>query len=120
MKKLKVWPLLRCGEENKLSSKELARLAGFSTSRALQAQIAAERSAGALILSSSAGGYFRPAPGEQGKRELAAFEATLRRRAISTLAALHATRAALAQVEGQQMLDDTPSGTRGGEDGVQS
>lgn len=95
--------LLHRGRENALTSCELVKLTGCRTNRDLQLQIAAERENGALILSASSGsgGYFLPAAGEQGRRELMEFERTLKSRAVHTLAALRPARRALKRLEGQ-------------------
>ena len=100
--------LLLQGEENALPSSELVRLTGFRSIREQQSQIAHEREAGALILSTcrGSGGYFLPRPGEAGKQEIAAFVATLQARALNTLRALKAAREALESVEGQVGMDD--------------
>lgn len=100
--------LLLQGEENALPSGELVRLTGFKSVRELQNEIAREREAGALILSTcrGGGGYFLPAPGEAGQREIGAFVATLRARALNTLRVLKAAREALEGLDGQVSLDD--------------
>ena len=56
-----------------MASKVLADLVGASSVRDLQHMVAFERERGALILSTCKGGYYRPADGEQGQREIAAF-----------------------------------------------
>lgn len=101
-----IFDLLPRGEENAVSSKALADLVGVKTVRELQHRVSAERESGALILSTCRGGYFRPAAGEQGQREIAAFARTLQARAINTLRAIRAAREALENVEGQLDLDD--------------
>lgn len=100
--------LLLQGEENALPSGELVRLTGFKSIRELQNEIAREREAGSLILSTcrGGGGYFLPAPGEAGQREISAFVATLRARALNTLRVLKAAREALDGLDGQVSLDD--------------
>lgn len=100
--------LLLQGEGNALPSNELVRLTGFRSVRELQNEIACEREAGALILSTcrGGGGYFLPSPGEAGQREISAFVATLQARAINTLRILKAAREALESLEGQVSLDD--------------
>lgn len=92
------------GASHALRTVELARLAGFSNARGLQAQIEAERTNGALICSrcSNGGGYYIPGS----RAELVAFERTLRRRALGTLRTLKATRRALRVMEGQEVLHD--------------
>lgn len=100
--------LLLQGEGNALPSGELVRLTGFRSVRELQNEIAREREAGALILSTcrGGGGYFLPGPSEAGQREISAFVATLRARAINTLRVLKAAREALEGLDGQVSLDD--------------
>lgn len=68
-----IFDLLPQGETNAVASKMLADMVGVKTVRELQHRVAAERDAGALILSTCKGGYYRPADGEQGKREIARF-----------------------------------------------
>ena len=100
--------LLLQGEENALPSSELVRLTRFKSVRELQNEIAREREAGALILSTcrNGGGYFLPSPGDAGKHEIAAFVATLRGRALNTLRVLKAAREALESLDGQVSIDD--------------
>lgn len=83
--------LLPTGKENAISSKELAQLAGCTSVRELQQVIAAERDAGAVILSSTKGGYFLPA----NKQEIKEFCATLTSRGRNAFAALRSARKAL-------------------------
>lgn len=100
--------LLLQGEENAIPSSELVNLTGVKSTRELQLIISQEREAGALILSTcrGGGGYFLPSPGEAGQREISAFVATLRARALNTLKALKTAREALESLEGQVALDD--------------
>lgn len=99
--------LLPRGEQNAISSTELVRLAGVRSARELQNQIAREREAGSVILSTcrGVGGYFRPAPGEAGKQEIAAFVSTLASRAIGTLRALKSAKRELKTLDGQITFD---------------
>lgn len=99
--------LLLQGEKNALPSGELVRLTGFKSVRELQNEIAREREAGSLILSTcrGGGGYFRPAPGEAGKQEIAAFVSTLASRAIGTLRALKSAKRELKTLDGQITFD---------------
>ena len=92
------------GASHAIRTVELARLAGFSNARGLQAQIEAERTNGALICSrcSDGGGYYLPAD----RNEIVAFEQTLKRRALGTLRSLRAARRALKVMEGQEELAD--------------
>lgn len=92
------------GASHAIRTAELARLAGFSNARGLQAQIEAERGGGALIVSkcSDGGGYYIAG----NRAELKAFERTLRRRALGTLRTLKAARLALEVMDGQEVLAD--------------
>lgn len=98
------------GENNAIPSKTLAELSGCKSVRELQYRIAAERK-DHLILSTcrNGGGYYAPARGRAGRAEITAFVATLRSRALNTLAALKTAQAALQEidheVEGQLTLD---------------
>ena len=94
--------LLPIGKENAISTKELVCLAGCNSSRDLQQRIAEERKAGAIILSSSSGGYYRPA----NRAEMMKFSKTLEKRAIYTLVALRSVRRALKVPEGQQLIEE--------------
>ena len=51
---------LRKGKENKISLDELKELTGISNTRQLRKAIQTERENGALIISSSKGGYYLP------------------------------------------------------------
>lgn len=99
--------MLLKGEENAITSSELVRLTGFKSVRELQNEIAREREAGSLILSTcrGGGGYFRPAPGEAGKQEIAAFVSTLASRAIGTFRALKSAKRELKTLDGQITFD---------------
>lgn len=99
--------LLLHGQENAQSAPELAKLAGMRSVRELQLQIARERAAGALILSSCRGknaGYFLPGEGTAGRLELSRYVASMMRRGTRCMAAALAAREALRQVEGQTDL----------------
>ena len=95
------------GAANAISTADLVELAGCKTKRQLQNMIAAERARGALILSSTSGGYFLPAPGQEGREELRRFVATLQSRAVSTLRTLQEARIALAVLDGQLSFIET-------------
>lgn len=101
-----IFDLLPTGEDNAISSKMLARMVGATSVRELQHRVAAERESGALILSTCKGGYFKPQDGVEGQAEISRFVATLRNRALNTLRALKAAKAALAKAEGQITLDE--------------
>lgn len=83
--------LLLTGKENAIESQRLADLAGCKSIRELQQVIAAERAAGAVILSSTTGGYYLPA----NKQEIREFCMTLESRSRNTFAALESARKAL-------------------------
>lgn len=90
--------LLPVGKENAISTAELVRLTGCTSARELQQYIASERKAGAVICSSTTGGYYLPANHE----EMAEFCKVLENRAKNTLMALRSTKRALKVPEGQQ------------------
>ena len=103
-----VFDRLPQGEENAIQAKELARQCGFKSARELQHAIALERETGALILSTCrhGGGYYRPADGEIGKREINAFVGTLASRALNTLKVIKAARRELKTIDGQISIDE--------------
>jgi len=98
-----IYELLLQGEENAIPTAQLVQMTGLRTARDLQLQNAREREDGKLILSTAkkGGGYFLPSDGEQGMTEIAAFVATLHSRALNTLRALKAAKAALRDLDGQ-------------------
>lgn len=98
--------LLPRGKENAVNSKVLARIAGCSSVRVLQALVAAERQTGALILSSTSGGYYLPDEGIKGQQEIAEFYRTLHARAINILRTLRAAKGALQEMDGQFALEE--------------
>lgn len=98
--------VLAHGAENAISTAELVKICGFTSTRELQKQIETERLHGALILSRSgnAGGYFLPTEGETGRREIADYIGTLRARALNTLRTLKTASEALNTVEDQEVF----------------
>lgn len=94
--------LLPTGKENAIPIKELVQLCGLSSARELQIYIAAERKAGAVICSSTTGGYFLPASHE----EMAEFCKALENRAKNTFAAIQSVKRALNKLEGQQVFKE--------------
>ena len=100
--------LLGQGQSNAIRTADLVRLTGCKSARDLQEQIAKEREAGHLILSSSrrGGGYYLPAPGAAGKAEIEAFVATLRARALNTLRILRDAKRALNDLDGQEHITE--------------
>lgn len=91
--------LLPTGKENAVQTEELVRAVGCRSARELQQYIAQERKAGAVICSSTTGGYYLPA--DYG--EMAEFHKTLQSRAMNTLIALESTKKAM---KGQQEMED--------------
>ncbi len=97
--------LLPVGAEAAISTEELVQATGLFI-RKLRAVVAAERSSGALILSSrgKGGGYYLPSPGAQGQQEIIEFIRTNEKQARSMFAVLRAARAALNEIDGQQRI----------------
>lgn len=91
MEQKKISDFLKEGKENAISAEKLADTMGCKNVRILQELIAAERAAGAVIISSTTGGYYLPA----NKREIQEFCKTLENRANNTLQALRSAKAAL-------------------------
>lgn len=89
--------LLPIGKKNAVSTDKLVQMIGCNSARELQQYIAQERKAGAVICSSTTGGYYLPA----NHAEMAEFCRTLENRARNTLIALTSTRKAM---EGQQSM----------------
>ena len=85
------------GKENAVSAQQLCNVLHFESVRELQKEIARERKAGAVILSTcqKSGGYFLPADEPEVRR----FIRTLENRANNTLAVLHSARELLGQQE---------------------
>lgn len=90
--------LLPIGKENAISTEELVKLTGVSSARELQQYIAEERRAGAVICSSTTGGYFLP----ENRSEIAEFHRSLKNRAVNTLIAIKSAERALNAQEWQQ------------------
>ena len=88
------------GKSNAVSSQRLTELAGCKSVRELQQIIAAERAAGAVILSTAenGGGYFLP----ENANEVVEFNRTLESRGKHTLAALKSARNYLKKCEGEK------------------
>lgn len=89
---------LTIGKENAISAQELCTYLGFNSTRDLQHEIARERKAGAVILSTcqDGGGYFLP----ENAQEVRQFIKTLENRANNTYEALCSARRYLLQQEG--------------------
>lgn len=101
---MKVADFLKPGQENALPSKELAAMCGFSSTRELRMAISRERAEGAVILSTNSGrgGYFLPAT----EAEVRQFIKTVSHRAGNTFAALRSAKAMLAQMPGQERIEE--------------
>ena len=96
--KTSIFDLLPVGAEYAISRRQLSAITGLPDRR-LRRQIAEERKAGLLILSSTAevgGGYFRPADTQELRRWVAMMTAHIN----ATLAVIRAAREALAAAEG--------------------
>lgn len=92
-----VMEALQAGKENAISAQDLCTYLGFNSTRDLQHEIARERKAGAVILSTcqEGGGYFLPS----NDREVRQFIRTLENRARNTYEALRSARGFLRQQE---------------------
>lgn len=94
----RIYDLLPVGAEYAISRRQLIQITGLPDRR-LRRQIAKERRAGLLILSSTAevgGGYFRPADTQELRRWVAMMTAHTN----ATLAVIRAAQEALAAAEG--------------------
>lgn len=96
----KIYDLLPEGRKYAISAKDLARIAGVSSTRLLQRQIERERAGGAVILSRSDGGHYRSSDPE----ELRRFIRTLDARAKNTARAAASARQALDAATGQEKM----------------
>ena len=92
-----IMALLPEGKENAISSELLVTMLQLKSKRELQQRIAKERNAGALILSSSTGGYYT----SRDRAEVAEFVRTLESRAKHTFSALKAARRFLRTMDKQ-------------------
>lgn len=93
--------LLPVGKENAISTKDLVSLTGCTSARELQQYIAEERNRGAVICSSTSGGYFLSA----NHKETAEFCKSLENRAKNTFLALRSAKRSLGVPEGQQLIE---------------
>ena len=96
--------LLNRGEENAVTARDLAAITGHSI-REITAQIARERQAGAVILSSGKG-YFLPANNE----EILHFVRAMDSRARNIYLATRSAKSILAKVPGQLEIDEKEVG----------
>ena len=93
--------LLPRGHENAVTARQLSRTTGLC-SREIRRRIAAERAAGAVILTDGAAGYFLPSDNAQcGRDEVSAWLARITARGVSTLRAGDSARAWLSVLPGQ-------------------
>ena len=102
----RIFDLLPTGERNAISRRELMSVTGYSD-RQLRKQIAAERRAGALILSSPdscRGGYFRHEEGNAA--ELRRFIGFMSNHGRSTFAVLKTARKTLAEIEQAEVKEE--------------
>ena len=102
--------VLPCGAENAISSEALIAACGISNIRQLRKIVAAERDAGALILSNTSGGYFLPSEGEKGREEMRHFVNTVRSKALNLLKAARPARNTLRVLDGQLKLEQEEGG----------
>lgn len=100
----KVSGLLHTGKENAVTARNLAAITGHSI-REITAQIARERQAGAVILSSGKG-YFLPSSED----EILHFIRTMDSRAKQIFLAARSAKAMLAKVPGQLEIDEKEVG----------
>lgn len=89
------------GKQNAIKSQQLADLVGCKSVRELQEIIAAERAAGAVILSTCrhGGGYFLPTGN---RREVSEYIQTLRNRAKNMLVAIESAEEYLKRLESDE------------------
>lgn len=102
-----IYEVLPHGKANAIPAASLAAQLGLSSTRQLRAVVESERQSGRLILSAFGhpGGYFQPADGEQGRREIQAYYNQQRALAVAVLKRLKAARQALGIPAGQLALD---------------
>lgn len=96
-----VYDLLPTGKENAISTKELMLLTGCTSARELCAHIERERWAGAMILSATTGGYFKP----KSREEIKEYARTQRSRGLKTMSLAHLAERVLKVLEGQMELE---------------
>lgn len=102
--KNKVYPIMQqlpVGKENAISSETLVKQLHLTSKRKLQNQIAKERNEGAIILSTTTGGYYQSSD----RDEIAEFIKTLEKRARNTMKILKSAKKFLKNIEGQMSID---------------
>lgn len=112
----RIFSLLLEGEENAIPASDLARLAGYRSTRSLRAEIDRERDQNdSFAILASEAGYYRPAPGNRGLAEIRRFLRRQDGRAASNRRGTRRIREYLraaekAPLEGQETMwggDDT-------------
>lgn len=97
--------LIPAGPENAISARQLTRLTG-ADGREIRRRIAAERAAGAVILSGQ-GGYFTPSDnGQRGRDEVTEWLSRITAKGVSTLRAGDSARAWLSVLPGQVRIEN--------------
>lgn len=97
-----IMDMLPVGKENAISTADLVKITGCTSSRDLQERIALERNAGAVICSGAGSGYWRA----KNRQELLEFIHCMDARAKNTLAATRSAKKALQIIEGQFEMGD--------------
>lgn len=95
-----IMDILPVGKENAISTADLVKITGCTSSRDLQERIAFERNAGAVICSGSGSGYWRA----KNRQELLEFVHCMDARAKNTLAATRSAKRALQLPDGQMEI----------------
>lgn len=98
--------ILPTGKENAISTTDLVKIMGCTSSRDLQDRIALECNTGAVICSGSGSGYWRA----KNRQELLEFVHCMDVRAKNTLAATRSTKKALQITEWQFEMEDCRHG----------
>ena len=98
-----VFEILPKGEANSVRPERLAKMLGIHNTRTLRRVIEKERAEGALILSAFhvPGGYYRPADGPEGLREIKRCYMAQKAHALAILRRLESLQQAAGIVEGQ-------------------
>lgn len=104
-RQFQVASLLERGKDHGIKRTDLAELVGVDE-RVLRRKIQQERKTGALILADCSHGYFLPGSMD----ELRCFTRQMQHRAGEVLAAARAAEAALAHVEGQEVMEGWSDG----------
>ena len=97
-----VLEFLKVGKKNAIPTSELLSLTGIGNAKELRLAVARERRAGAVILSSCAGGYYLPAT----KDEIEEFVRTQDKKARSIMVSIKSARNCLRTLEGQLAIEE--------------